>query len=295
MRAAVLDIELRQRNAPSPAVPCDFHLRAEHQQRRREIARIGRVATLPLRRDVTDVAAVFEAEAVRAAPPVALIVIDAARVEAQIAADRRKCAVTGSGDRVRGLGQSRVMRREALVARNLGDPDHAADDQSRAAVVDAIEFADAGEVDQSIDAANAASQIDQQIGPSRDIAAARMRTPGGDRLVDARGIKQTEMGQCCRHEAALRLCWRRAWRRRSTSSCTTGSGVTGSSSKSMPIPCATPFTIAGGKPASAPSLASFAPNGPNGSLLSTMASSIGGDSPIVGPAVPAAALRPGDA
>src|SRR3974377_1698715 len=111
MRAAVLDIEVRQRNAPWPAGPCDFHLRAAHQQRRRAAPRIGRGATLPLRRDVTDVAAVFEAEAIRAAPPVALIVIDAARVEAQIAADRRKCAVTGSGDRTRGLGQRRLLRR----------------------------------------------------------------------------------------------------------------------------------------------------------------------------------------
>ena len=42
------------------------------------------------------------------------------------------------------------------------------------------------------------------------------------------------------------------------------------------------FVSAGGNPCSAPSLASFAPKGPSGSLLSISLTSIGGDSAIVG-------------
>src|ERR1039458_4056092 len=49
-----------------------------------------------------------------------------------------------------------------------------------------------------------------------------------------------------------------------------------------PMALAMALTKAGGKPAKAPSLASLAPNGPYGSWLSTICTSIGGDSAIVG-------------
>src|SRR5262245_3171299 len=84
LRAASLDINVPERN-PSTAVRTrDLRIGAEREQRRREIAGIGGVATLALRRDVADVATPLQAESVRLAPPFALIVEDAARVEAEI-------------------------------------------------------------------------------------------------------------------------------------------------------------------------------------------------------------------
>src|SRR5262245_53064021 len=62
----------------------------------------------------------------------------------------------------------------------------------------------------------------------------------------------------------------------------TRSGVTGRSLKRMPIASAIAFVSAGKNAASEPSPASLAPNGPCGSLLSTMPTSIGGESWMVG-------------
>ena len=75
-------------------------------------------------------------------------------------------------------------------------------------------------------------------------------------------LSKMELGHQDGHDAALRAVASRAWRRRSTNASTTRSGVTGNSSRSTPMALATAFTSAGGKPASAPSLASLAPNGP---------------------------------
>ena len=49
----------------------------------------------------------LEAEVVGFAPPMALIVIQTAGVETQIAANRRHRPVTGTGNRVGGLGDGR--------------------------------------------------------------------------------------------------------------------------------------------------------------------------------------------
>ena len=60
------------------------------------------------------------------------------------------------------------------------------------------------------------------------------------------------------------------------------SGVTGSSVTRKPMASATASVNAGRKPASDPSPASLAPKGPRGSLLSTICTSMGGESAIVG-------------
>ncbi len=57
VRAAVLDIEIGERDAPAALVPGDLHLGTECHQCRRKIAAEGRMAALALRRDVADVAA----------------------------------------------------------------------------------------------------------------------------------------------------------------------------------------------------------------------------------------------
>ena len=89
----------RAATAARRAGPTISTVGVEHEQHRGEIAGKRRVAMLALRRDVADVAAVLQAEIVRAAPPLALVVEHATRVEAQVAAERRHRAMAGSGDR----------------------------------------------------------------------------------------------------------------------------------------------------------------------------------------------------
>jgi hypothetical protein len=71
-------------------------------------------------------------------------------------------------------------------------------------------------------------------------------------------------------------------RGRFSSAANTRSGVTGNSLKRTPMASAMALVSAGRKAASEPSPASLAPNGPCGSLLSTMPTSIGGESWMVG-------------
>src|SRR4249920_3800222 len=108
MRAAVLGIEIGERDAAPTARPGNLHLGAEHHQGGCEIAAEGRMAALALGRDMAGVAAMLEAILVRAPPPFALIVIDAAGIEAEIAAYRRHAAVAGTGDRFGGLGRAAI-------------------------------------------------------------------------------------------------------------------------------------------------------------------------------------------
>ena len=107
MRAAVFRIKVGKRNAATAGRAGDFDLGAEHHQGRGEIAAEGGVAALALRRDVAGIAAMLEAIVVGVPPPFALIVVDAARIEAEIAADGRHGAVAGSGDRFGGFAAAR--------------------------------------------------------------------------------------------------------------------------------------------------------------------------------------------
>src|SRR5205814_10732217 len=69
---------------------------------------------------------------------------------------------------------------------------------------------------------------------------------------------------------------------RFSSAANTRSGVTGRLLKRRPVASAMALVSAGKNAASEPSPASLAPNGPCGSTLSTMPTSIGGESWIVG-------------
>src|SRR5208282_2188200 len=103
-----------------------------------------------------------------------------------------------------------------------------------------------------------------------------------DRVGNTARAAESKCGHRTVHDAVFRAAAMRRWRRRSTKASMIRSGVAGSVSRSMPIAFATALTKAGGNPANAPSLASLAPKGPHGSLLSTIATSMGGDSTIVG-------------
>src|SRR3974390_2870744 len=98
MGAAIFHIELAERHSPLALRTGDIDFGAEREQSGREIAGIGGMKPLALWSDVTNVAAMFEAIGVGVPPPLALVIVDAAGIEAQIAADRRHAAVAGAGD-----------------------------------------------------------------------------------------------------------------------------------------------------------------------------------------------------
>src|SRR5262249_26819796 len=80
--ARMADVQAVERRHAPPARPCDLDFGAEYQERRCEIpAEGGETDAAALRRDVADVARRLEAMVDRAAPPAALVVEDAARIE----------------------------------------------------------------------------------------------------------------------------------------------------------------------------------------------------------------------
>ena len=95
-----------------------------------------------------------------------------------------------------------------------------------------------------------------------------------------RGSRPRMTAECVARTAATitRLSFFSSARRRFSTASNTRSGVTGRSLKRMPMASATALVSAGRKAASEPSPASLAPNGPCGSMLSTMPTSIGGES-----------------
>src|SRR5262249_16898469 len=120
--ARVADIETAERERP-PALRADeSDLSAERHQRGREIAAEGRKAyAAAFRGDVAHLARSLEAVVVGGAPPFALVVIDAARIKAEIATDRAHVAMRRPSDDVRGLRHDRVMLDDRRVGGKLGE------------------------------------------------------------------------------------------------------------------------------------------------------------------------------
>src|SRR5205085_311948 len=103
-------------------------LGAQRQQRRRKIAAEAGEAHAPaFRRDMTDAANRLEAMIVGGAPPFALVVEQAARVEAEVAAYGAHTAVCGPGNEVRCLSEDSIVRAHLRVRGELGEPHCGAD------------------------------------------------------------------------------------------------------------------------------------------------------------------------
>ena len=119
----------------------------KNEQSGRKIADEGGVTTLSLRGNMANIPAVFEAISICTSPPFALIVVYAASIEAQIAADRPHDAVTGSGDRLGGLRDGAISGGDNRVASQVGDGHTRADRHARSVGLDFGQFLDAGKVD----------------------------------------------------------------------------------------------------------------------------------------------------
>src|SRR5450759_3862300 len=88
MGLAVFDIEIAQRNSAIALCAGNVNFGAENEQSGRKIAAVGGVTALSLRSNMTNIPAMLETISIRVPPPFALIVINAAGIEAQIAANR---------------------------------------------------------------------------------------------------------------------------------------------------------------------------------------------------------------
>ena len=113
------DVELLEWNRAPACRTRDVDIGVEREQSWRKIAREScKAHAAALRCDVADGAGCLQAMVIGAPPPFALIVEDAARVEAEIAADGAHVAVRGAGDVRGGLRDDGVV----LVDRGvLGD------------------------------------------------------------------------------------------------------------------------------------------------------------------------------
>src|SRR6516164_8338632 len=212
------------------------------------------------------------------APPFALIVEDAAGIERDVAADGPHIALGGAGDVTGGLGHRREMHHDGRMDGEFGKSYRGADLQHMRIGADAPQLADAVDVDQNRRRDDAAAHIHHQIGAAAEQAAVRISGPRGNKLRQSPRADQIKLRERIHQALPLVLCPRA----RFSSAAKTRSGVTGRSLKRRPVASAMALVSAGRNAASDPSPASLAPNGPCGSLLSTMPTSIGGESWMVG-------------
>ena len=163
---AVADIEPLERHRARPRRPGEIDLGAERHQRRREIAAEGGEAhAAALRRHVADIARGLEAMVVGGAPPFALIVEDAARVEAEIAADRAHVAMRRPGDGAGRLRHHRIMPHHLRMRGKLGQRDRGADLERVRVGLDGAQLRDVVDVDQRRRRDDAAPDVDQRSVP----------------------------------------------------------------------------------------------------------------------------------
>src|SRR5450759_5420033 len=215
------------------------------------------------------------------APPFALIVKDAAGVEAEIAADRAHVALGGAGDVAGGLRQYRIMLDDRRMLGQRGQPHRGADLKCIYISLDGGQLRHLVHVDEHWWGDDAAADIHDQIGAAAERHAARIGGARGQRLVERGRIEHAEIGQGVHQAPPFFFVAFSSARLRFSIASNTRSGVTGRSLKRMPMASAMALVSAGRNAASEPSPASLAPNGPCGSMLSTIPTSIGGESWIV--------------
>src|SRR5204862_5619988 len=128
------------------------------------------------------------------APPLALIVEDAARVEAQIAADGAHVTVRGPGDRACGLCHHWIVLRDLAVESKLGQRHRRSDLETTLVGSDGAQLRDAVHVDEYWRRNNAAPQVDDEVRTTAQQTAVGMSRARVEHAGQGGGAQQLEFG-----------------------------------------------------------------------------------------------------
>src|SRR6185437_59531 len=143
----------------------------------------------------------LEAVVVGVPPPFTLIVEDAARVEAEIAADRTHVAVSRAGYVCGGLREDGIMLRYSWKPCEFAHSHRRADLERTFIRFDRVQLGHAVHVYQDFRRDDAAADVDNEIGAAAERHAARIAGPRGDRFFDRARADHAKFGQGV-HQAA---------------------------------------------------------------------------------------------
>jgi hypothetical protein len=144
---------------------------------------------------VADGAGGLQAVIVGVAPPFALIVENAACIEAEIAADRAHVAVGRPGDVRGGLREHGIMPVDRGMLGNLAQPDRRAQLKTFLVGSDGVQFLHAIHVNQDFRRDDAAADVHHEIGAAAERHAAGIGRACRDDLVDRPWVEHAEVGQ----------------------------------------------------------------------------------------------------
>src|SRR5262249_24685691 len=178
------------------------------------------------------------------------------------------------------LRHHRIAVDDAGMAGELRETDRRSYGKAPRAGFEGAQLGNAVHVDEDRRGNRCAPPVGGWIGGSPQQPADPGGRPGPEHVGQRFGTQQLEFGERLHHAAPLRFL--EPARRRFSMAAKTRSGVTGRSLKRSRVASAMALVSAGRNAASEPSPASLASNGPCGSLLSTMPTSIGGESWMVG-------------
>ena len=177
----------------------------ERQQGRREIpAEGGEADAAAFRRDVTDIAGGLKAMVVGGAPPFALVIEQAARIEAEIAADRSHVAMGGAGDEGGGLRHHRIVPRHVGMRGEFDELDRGADLERTRVGADRAQLFDVVDVDEHRRGDDAAADIDHEVGAAAEQRACGMVGARADHVVERRRAHERKFRQRV-HQAVSRM------------------------------------------------------------------------------------------
>ena len=120
------------------------------------------------------------------APPLALVIEQAARIEAQIAADRSHVAMGGPGDEGGGLRHHRVVPRHVRMRGELGELDRSADLERACVGADRAQLLHVVDVDEHRRGDDAAADIDHEVGAAAEQRACGMVGARADYVLERR-------------------------------------------------------------------------------------------------------------
>ncbi len=118
------------------------------------------------------------------APPFALVIVEAARVETQIAADGSHVAVGGPGDATGSLRHHGIMPPHAFMHVELGELDRGTDLQDARIGPDRAHLLHVVDIDEYRRGDDAAPDVDHEVGAAAQQPAVGMARAGVDHVLE---------------------------------------------------------------------------------------------------------------